>query len=97
MRDAIVSTDVIEPTLNNWYRIQTVRRRRIRRTHQPRITGHNNRNRRGTMETSTSLQDAFDSNHSYNKLKNGKRFGATVPRQLTNAQYIDIMVATLMA
>jgi hypothetical protein len=72
MRYAIVSTDAIEPTLRNLHRIKTVRRRRIRITHQPRIIRHNNRNRLGTTEMSTSLQDAVDSNHSCYKFKNGK-------------------------
>jgi hypothetical protein len=79
MRDAIVTTDTIEPTLNNWHRIHTARRRRIRRNHQPRIIHHNNRNRWGTMETSTSLQNAVDSNHSCYKFTNGKTFWSNIP------------------
>jgi hypothetical protein len=72
MRDAIVSTDAIEPMLTNWNRIQTVRRRGIHRSHQPRIIRHNNRNKRGTTETSTSPQFAVDSNHSCYNFENGK-------------------------
>jgi hypothetical protein len=79
MRDAIVTTDAIKPTLNNWHSIKTVRRRRIHRNHQPRIIRHNNRNRRGTMETSTSLQNAVDSNHSCYKFTNGKSFWGNSP------------------
>jgi hypothetical protein len=82
MRDAIVSTDAIEPTLNNWHRIQTARRRRIRRTHQPRIIRHNNRNRRGTTETSTSPQDAVDSNHSCYKFQNGQTVWGNIPESI---------------
>jgi hypothetical protein len=72
MRDAIATTDATEPTMNNWHRIQTTRQRRIRRNNQPRIIRHNNRNRRGTMETSTSIQDSVDSNHSCYKFNNRK-------------------------
>jgi hypothetical protein len=82
MRDSTVSTDVIEPTLNNWHRIQTDRRRRILRTHQPKIIRHNNRNRRGTTETSTSLQDSVDSNHSCYKFENGKTVWGNSPEAI---------------
>jgi hypothetical protein len=82
MRDAIVSTDAIEPTLNNWHRIQTARRRSIRRTHQPRIIRHNNRNIRGTTETSTSIQDVVDSNNSCYKFKNGKTVWGNIPEAI---------------
>jgi hypothetical protein len=82
MRDAIVTTDAIEPTLKNWHRIQTARRRRIHCTHQTRIIRHNNRNRRGEMETSMSLQDAVDSNHSCYKFKNGKTVWGNSPEAI---------------
>jgi hypothetical protein len=83
MRDAIVSTDAIEPTLNNWHRIQTVRRRRNRRNHPPRIIRHNNnRNRRGATETSTSPQGAVDSNHSCYKFENGKTVWGNIPKAI---------------
>jgi hypothetical protein len=82
MRDAIVSTDAIKPTLNNWHRIQTARRRRIRRTHQHRIIRHNNWNIQGTTETSTSLQDAVDSNYSCYKLENGKMVWGNSPEAI---------------
>jgi hypothetical protein len=82
MRDAIVSTDATEPTLNNWHRIQTARRRRICHTQQHRIIRHNNRNRRGTTETSTSPQDAVDSNHSCYKLENGKTVWGNIPEEI---------------
>jgi hypothetical protein len=82
MRDAIVTTDAIEPTLNNWHRIQTARRRRIRRTHQPRIIRNYNRNRRGTMETFTSLQDAVDSNHRCYKFKNWEKVWGNSPEAI---------------
>jgi isochorismate synthase EntC len=97
MRDAMVTTDAIEPTLKNWHRIQTVRRRRIRRIHQLIIIRHNNRNIQGTMEMHTSLQDEIDSNHICYKFKNGRMVWGNSPEKLTNAQYIGIMVAPLMA
>jgi hypothetical protein len=82
MRDAILLTDAIEPTLNNWHRIQTVRQRRIRRNHPPRIIRHNNRNRQGTTETSTSPQGAVDSNHSCYKFENGKTVWGNSPEEI---------------
>jgi hypothetical protein len=82
MIDAIVSTDFIEPTLNNWHRIQTVRRRMIRRNHQPRIIRHYNRNKRGKTETSTSPQGAVDSNHRYYKFENGKTVWGNSPEAI---------------
>jgi hypothetical protein len=82
MRDAIVTTNAIKPTLTNWYRIQTVRRRRIRRNHQPRIIRHNNRNRQGTVKTSTSLQDAVDRNHSCYKFKKWKTVWGNIPEAI---------------
>jgi hypothetical protein len=84
MRDVIVTTNAIEPTLNSWHRIQTARRRRIRRTHQPRIIRHNNRNRRETMETSASFQDAVNSNHSCYKFKNGKTVWGNSPEAIND-------------
>jgi hypothetical protein len=82
MRDAIVSTNAIEPTLNNWHMIQTARRRRIRPTHPPRIIHHNIRNRWGTTETSTSPQDAVDSNHSCYKFQNGQTVWGNIPESI---------------
>jgi hypothetical protein len=82
MRDAIVSTDAIEPTLSNWHRIQTARRRRIRRNHPPRIIRHNNRNIQGTTETSTSPRDAVDSYHSCYKFENGKMVWGNSPKAI---------------
>jgi hypothetical protein len=79
MRDVIVTSDAIEPKLNNWHMIQTARRTRIRCNHQPRIIPHNNRNRRGTMEISTSLQNAVDSNHSCYKFTNEKTVWGNSP------------------
>jgi hypothetical protein len=81
MRDVIVSTDAIEPTLNNWDRIQTVRRRRIRRNDPPRSIRHN-RNRRATTETSTSHQGAVDSNHICYKFKNGKTVWGNIAEEI---------------
>jgi hypothetical protein len=82
MRDVVVSTNAIEPTLNNWHRMQTVRQRRIHRTRPPRIVRHNNRNIRGTTETSTSPQDAVDSNHSCYKFENGKTLWGNSPEEI---------------
>jgi hypothetical protein len=82
MRDAIVTTNAIEPTLNNWHRIQTARRTRIHRNHQPIIIHHNNRNIRGTMETSTSLHNAVDSYHSCYKFTNGKTVWGNIPEAI---------------
>jgi hypothetical protein len=82
MRDSIVSTNAIEPSLSNWHRIQTIRRRSIRRNHPPRIIHHNNRNRRGKMETSTSPQGAVDSNHSCCKFENGKTVWGNSPKAI---------------
>jgi hypothetical protein len=82
MRDSIVSTEAIEPSLNNWHRIQTIRRRTIRRNHPPRIIRHNNRNRWGTTETSASPQGAVDSNHSCYKLENGKTIWGNSPEAI---------------
>jgi hypothetical protein len=72
MKYSIVPTEAIEPYLKNWHRIQTIRRRTIRRNHPPIIIRHSNMNRRGTPETSTSPQGAVDSNHSCYKFENGK-------------------------
>jgi hypothetical protein len=82
MRDSIVSTDAIEPSLNNWHRIQTIRRRTIRRNQPPIIIHHNNRNKRGTTETSTSPQGAVASNHSCYKFENGKTVWGNSPEAI---------------
>jgi hypothetical protein len=82
MKDSIVSTEAIEPSLNNWHRIQTIRRQTIRRNHPPRIIHHSNRNRRGTTETSTSPQGAVNSNHSCYKFENGKTVWGNIPKEI---------------
>jgi hypothetical protein len=97
MRDSIVSTDVIEPMLNNWHRIQTIRRRGIRRNHPPRIipiiigTDGGQRKLPRLLRVQSTVITAVISS------RMGKRFGATVPRKITNVQYIDIMEATSTA
>jgi hypothetical protein len=82
MKDSIVSTEAIEPSLSNWHRIQTIRRQTIRRNHPPRIIHHSNRNRRGTTETSTSTQGAVDSNHRCYKFENGKTVWGNIPEAI---------------
>jgi hypothetical protein len=82
MRDAIVSTNAIQPTLNNWYRIYTVRRRRIPRKHPPSIIRHTNRNRRATSETSLPPQGAVDSSHSCYKFETGKTVWGNSPEAI---------------
>jgi hypothetical protein len=82
MRDSIVPTDAIEPSLNNWHRIQTIRRRTIRLNCPPRIIRHNNRNRWGKTETSTSHQGAVDSNHSCYKFEDGKTVWGNSPEEI---------------
>jgi hypothetical protein len=82
MKDSIVPTKAIEPSLNNWQRIQTIRRRMIRRNHPPRIIRHSNMNKWGTTETSTSPQGAVDSNHSCYKFKNGKTVWGNSPEAI---------------
>jgi hypothetical protein len=82
MTDTIATTDAIGPAMNNCHRIQTERSRKIRRTYQPRIIRHNNRNRRGTRETSTSIQDSVDSIHSCYKFKSGKKVWGNSPEAI---------------
>jgi hypothetical protein len=82
MMDSIGPTDAIEPSLNNWHRIQTIRRRTVRRNHPPIIKRHNNRNRRGTTEMSTSPQGAVDSNHSCYKFENRKTVWGNSPEAI---------------
>jgi hypothetical protein len=82
MKDPIVSTDAIEPSLNNWHRIQMVRRQTLRRNYPPRIIRHRNRNRRGTTETLTSPHGAVDSNHSCYKFENGKTVWGNIPEAI---------------
>jgi hypothetical protein len=84
MKDSIVPTEAIEPSLNNWHMIQTIRRRTIHRNHPPRIIRHSNRNRRGTPETSTSPQGAVDSNHSCYKFENGKTVWGNSPEAIND-------------
>jgi hypothetical protein len=68
--------------MNNWHRIQTMRQWRFGRNHQPRIIRHNNRNRRGTMDASSSNQDSVDSNHSCYKFTNGKTVWGNGPEAI---------------
>jgi hypothetical protein len=82
MKDSIVSTEAIEPSLNNWHRIQTARRQTLHRNHPPRIIRHSNINRRGTTETSTSTQGAVDSNQSCYKFENGKTVWGNSPEEI---------------
>jgi hypothetical protein len=82
MKDPIVSTDAIDPSLNNWHRIQTIRRQTLCRNYPPRIIHHHNRNRRGTTETLTSHQGAVDSNHSCYKFENGKTVWGNSPEAI---------------
>jgi hypothetical protein len=79
MKDPIISTDAIDTFLNNWHRIQTIRRQTLRRIHPPRIIHHRNRNRRVTTVTPTVPQDAVDSNHSCYKFENGKTVWGNSP------------------
>jgi hypothetical protein len=82
MRDSIVPTDAIEPSLNNWHRIQTARQRTICRNRPPIIIRHNNRNRQGTTKTSMSPQGSVDSNHSCYKFENGKTVWGNSPEAI---------------
>jgi hypothetical protein len=82
MKDPIVSTDAIDPSLNNWHRIQTIIRQTLRRNYPPRIIRHRNRNRRGTMETLTAPHGAVDSNHSCYKFENGKTVWGNSPEAI---------------
>jgi hypothetical protein len=82
MKDSIVSTEAIEPSLKNWHRIQTIRRQTLRHNHPTRIIRHSNRNRRGTTETSTSPQGTVDSNHICYKFENGKTVWGNNPEAI---------------
>jgi hypothetical protein len=62
--------------------IQTVRQRRIRRNHPPRIIRHNNRNIQGATVASTSHQGAVDSNHSCYEFENGKTVWGNSPEEI---------------
>jgi hypothetical protein len=84
MKDSIFSTDAIEPSLNNWHRIQKIRRQTLRRNHPPRSIHHSNRNRRGTTETLTSPQGAVDNNHSCYKFENGKTVWGNRPEVIND-------------
>jgi hypothetical protein len=79
MKDTIISTDAIDPSLNNWHRIQTIRRHTLHRIHPPRIIRHRTRNRRVKTETPTAPQGAVDSNHSCYKFENGKTVWGNSP------------------
>jgi hypothetical protein len=82
MKDSIVSTEAIEPSMNNWHRIQTIRRHAILRNRPPRTIHHSNMNRWGTTETSTSPQGAVDSKHSCYKFENGKTVWGNNPEAI---------------
>jgi hypothetical protein len=82
MKDPIVSTDAIDPSLNNWHKIQTIRRQTLCRNHPPRIIRHRTRNRRGTTETPTAPQGAVDSNQSCYKFENGKKIWGNSPEAI---------------
>jgi hypothetical protein len=82
MKDPIISTDTIDPSLNNWHRIQTIRRQTLRRIHPPKIIRHRTRNRRGTTETPTAPQGAVDSNHICYKFENGKTVWGDSPEAI---------------
>jgi hypothetical protein len=82
MKDPIVSTDAIDPSLSNWHRIQTIRRQTLRRIYPPRIIRHRTWNRRGTTETPTAPQGAVDSNRSCHKFENGKTVWGNSPEAI---------------
>jgi hypothetical protein len=82
MKDPIVSTDAIDPSLSNWHRIHTIRCQTLRRIYPPRIIRHRTRNRRGTTETPTAPQGAVDSNHICYKFKNGKTVWGNRPEAI---------------
>jgi hypothetical protein len=84
MKDFRVSTEAIEPSLNNSHRIQTIRLQMLRRNHPPRTIRHSNMNRRGTTETSTSPQGAVDSNHSCYKFETGKTVRGNSPEEIND-------------
>jgi hypothetical protein len=84
MKDSIVSTEAIKPSLNNRHRIHTIMRHMLNRNHPPRAIRHSNRNIRGTTETSTSPQGAVDSNHSCYKFENGKMVWGNSPEAIND-------------
>jgi hypothetical protein len=82
MKDPIISTDAIDPSLNNWHRIQTIRRQTLHRIHPPRIIHHRTRNRRVTAETPLVPQDTVDSNNSCYKFENEKTVWGNSPEAI---------------
>jgi hypothetical protein len=74
MKDSIVSTKAIEPSLNNWHRIQTIRRQTLRRNHPPGIIRHINR----------SPQGAVHSNNRCYKFENGKTVWGNSPEAIND-------------
>jgi hypothetical protein len=97
MKDPIISTDAtdaIDPSLNNWHRIQRIRQQTLRRLESFTIvlgTYEGTRKRTRFLRVKSTAITAVISS------KMGKRFGATARRRLTNAQYIDITAATSTA
>jgi hypothetical protein len=94
MKDHIVSTDAIGPSLNNWHRIDDRRFAAITRLESYAIvigTDGGQRKRLRLLRVQSTVITAVISS------KMGKRFGATSPRQLTTVKYIDIMAATSRA
>jgi hypothetical protein len=87
MKDLIASTDAIDPSLNNWHRIQTIRQQTLHRIYPPRIIRRRTRNRRGTTERPTAHQGAVDSNHSCYKFENEKTVWGNSP-EATNERSI---------
>jgi hypothetical protein len=98
MKDPIVSTDAIDPSLNNWHKIQTIRRQTLHRIYPPRIICHRTRKRRGTTETPTAPQGEVDSNYSCYKFENEKTVWGNSPEAINERSiYIDITAATSTA
>jgi hypothetical protein len=86
-----VTPEAVEPTLNNWYAIQTSRRRSIRRNTQPTVIHKgNNRPRRGTTESPLSDQDSLNNNnHSCYKFSNEKKYGVIVQNRLMKLRHYE--------
>jgi hypothetical protein len=82
MKDPIISSDAIDPSLSNWQMIQTIRRQTLSRIHPPRIIHHLTRNRRVTTEMPLVPPGAVDSNHSCYKFKNGKTVWGNSPEAI---------------
>jgi hypothetical protein len=88
MKDSIVSTEAIEPSLNSFAAIIRLEPYAIVIVIDG---GQRNCHRLRLLRVQSTVITAVISS------KMGKRFGATAPRQLTNVQYIDIMAATSTA